>query len=55
MSSFGDENYKTTIEEYLSSIIRNKFGKDPSELTEEEKLQVFIDIVDIAKYIVGKY
>ena len=55
MSSFGDENYKTTMEECLSSIIENKFGKDASELTDEEKLQVFVDIVDVAKYIVGMY
>lgn len=55
MSSFGDENYKTSMEEWLSTIIENNFGKKVSELTDEEKLQVFIDIVDVAKYIIDMY
>lgn len=50
MSSFGDNNYKTRIEEELTHIVKDEYGKDLNELTPEERIQVMTDIFDVLKY-----
>ena len=51
MSSFGDEDYKTEMEEELRYIIENNYNKSLDELNKEEVAQVMADIFKVLKYL----
>lgn len=53
MSSFGDENIKTRIQEELDCICWNYYGKDSSDLTDKEKLQFTMRVLEVLQYITG--
>ena len=53
MSSFGDGNIKTRMQEDLDCIAWNYYGKDVSDLTPEEKLQFVMRVMEVLHYITG--
>lgn len=55
MSSFGDGNVKTIIEEELSYIFREHYGKDTSDATAEEKLQFENYVLVVLNYMFGEW
>lgn len=48
MSSFGDGNRKTEIEEVLNYIYQDKYDKNSAE----EQKQFLLDVMDVLRYIV---
>lgn len=50
MSSFGDGNNKTRIEQELSYIYREYYSND-----EEAKKQFILDVLDVIRYICEDY
>lgn len=54
MSSFGDGNNKTRIEESLSWIAREYYSEDFSEDKEAQR-QFLLDALDVLKYICGEW
>ena len=54
MSSFGDENNKTRIEESLSWIAREYYSDDFDEDKEAQR-QFILDTMDVLKYICGEW
>jgi hypothetical protein len=53
MSSFGDGNIKTRMQEDLDCIAWTYYGKNVSELTPEEKLQFVMRVMEVLEYITG--
>jgi hypothetical protein len=54
MSSFGDGDNKTRIEEELSWIARECYSSDFSE-DEEAQRQFLLDVLDVLRYICGEW
>lgn len=54
MSSFGDENNKTRIEEELSWIAREYYSEDFSEDKEAQR-QFLLDTLDVLRYICNEW
>ena len=54
MSSFGDGNNKTRIEEELSWIAREYYSDDFSEDHEAQR-QFMLDVMEVLKYICGEW
>lgn len=55
MSSFGDESVKTRIEEWLSCIFQEYYGKRTGEATAEEKLQFENYVLEVLNYMFGEW
>ena len=55
MSSFGDNNIKTTIQEELDCWFSEIYGHYPDEATDSEKNEFLFEMIDILKYCLGKY
>ena len=53
MSSFGDGNIKTRIEEELSYLAQD-YADDFSDNPEAQR-QFLIDVLDVLRYICGEY
>ena len=53
MSSFGDGNNKTRIEQELSWIAKNCYSDNFSEDTEVKK-QFLLDVIEVLLYICGE-
>lgn len=54
MSSFGDGNRKTRIEEELSWIAREYYSDDFYE-DKEAQIQFLLDALDVLRYMCGEY
>lgn len=54
MSSFGDGNNKTRIEEELSWITQEYYSKNFYEDKEAQR-QFLLDVLDVLRYICGEY
>lgn len=54
MSSFGDGNNKTRIEEELSWIAREYYSEDFSEDKEAQR-QFLLDVLDVLRYICNEW
>lgn len=54
MSSFGDGNVKTEIEECLSYIANNKYSDDFYD-NQVAQRQFILDVLDVLKYICGEW
>ena len=54
MSSFGDGNRKTRIEEELSWIAREYYSDDFYE-DKEAQMQFLLDVLDVLRYMCGEY
>ena len=54
MSSFGDSNRKTRIEEELSWIAREYYSDDFYE-DKEAQMQFLLDALDVLRYICCEY
>ena len=54
MSSFGDGNNKTRIEEELSWIAREYYSDNFYEDKEAQR-QFILDVLDVLKYICGEW
>ena len=54
MSSFGDGNNKTRIEQELSWIAEEYYSKNFSENKEAQR-QFILDVMDVLKYICGEW
>ena len=55
MSSFGDNNIKTTIQEEFDCWFNEIYGHYPYEATDSEKNEFLFEMIDILKYCLGKY
>ena len=53
MSSFGDDNVKTRIEEELSWIAKNCYSDNFSEDNEAKK-NFLLDVIEVLTYICGE-
>ena len=51
MSSFGDNNPKTTLQEMLDSLFIEQYGHDRYESTAEEKVQFLAELFDVLRYM----
>ena len=54
MSSFGDREIKTRIEEELSQIAREYYAEDFSDNVEAQK-QFILDVLAVLRYICGEW
>ncbi len=54
MSSFGDGNNKTRIEEELSRIAKEYYSNNFYEDKEAQR-QFILDVLDVIKYICGEW
>ena len=54
MSSFGDGNNKTRIEQELSWIAKNCYSDNFSE-DKEAQIQFILDTLEVLRYICGEY
>lgn len=54
MSSFGDGNNKTRIEEELSWIIKEYYSDNFSEDKEAQR-QFLLDVMDVLRYLCGEW
>ena len=54
MSSFGDGNIKTEIEQELMWIAKDNYGDDFEENKESQR-QFLLDVLDVLRYICGEY
>ena len=54
MSSFGDGNNKTRIEQELSWIA-DEYYSDNFREDKEAQLQFVLDVLDVLRYICGEY
>ena len=54
MSSFGDYNSKTKIEEELLWIAREYYADDFHDNTEAQR-QFVLDVLDVLRYMCGEY
>ena len=54
MSSFGDGNSKTRIEEELSWIAREYYAEDFSDNIEAQR-QFILDVLDVLRYICNEW
>lgn len=54
MSSFGDGNLKTEIEECLSYIAKDKYSDDFYNDKEAQR-QFMLDVLDVLRYLCGEY
>lgn len=51
MSSFGDGNPKTNLQEWLDHCFYERYGHDRYEATAEEKVQFLDDLFDVLHYM----
>ena len=54
MSSFGDGNNKTEIEQALSWIAIDNYAKDFSSNVEAQR-QFLLDVLDVLRYMCGEW
>ncbi len=54
MSSFGDGNRKTRIEQELSWIVENEYAADFYDSPKEQK-QFILDVLDVLRYMCEDY
>ena len=54
MSSFGDGNIKTYIEQELSWIAKDKYGDDFSDNKEAQR-DFVLAVLDVLRYICGEW
>jgi len=55
MSSFGDDNIKTRIQEELDYIASLWYGHDIYNMTAEEKVKFLGELFDVLHYLFGEY
>ena len=55
MSSFGDGNIKTQIQEELDYIALDWYGHDTRNMTAEEKVKFLGELFDVLHYLFGDY
>ena len=53
MSSYGDGTIRTRIQEELDAISYAFYGKEIYDLTNEEKLQFSMQVLDVLHYCMG--
>ena len=51
MSSFGDGNPKTRLQEWLDDLFYDRFGHHRHESTAEEKVQFLAELFDVLRYM----
>ena len=51
MSSFGDNNPKTRLQEWLDDLSYDQFGHHRYESTAEEKVQFLAELFDVLRYM----
>lgn len=54
MSSFGDGNVKTTIEQVLSSIAKEYYSENFFE-DKEAQLKFIMDVLEVLRYLCGEW
>jgi len=55
MSSFGDGNIKTQIQEELDYIASQYYGHDIYNMTADEKVKFLGELFDVLHYLFGEY
>ena len=53
MSSFGDRNIKTRMQEELDNICYDYYGCEIYDLTPEQKLQFTMRVLEVVRYVNG--
>lgn len=51
MSSFGDGNPKTRLQEWLDDLFYDQFGHHRYESTAEEQVQFLAELFDVLRYM----